>query len=88
MGPDQVDALDVEDARDVDVDNPGVRVGRPQDGRVEHVLTDQDVVGIAPLAAQEALVLDPLDLLAEQLRRHRRSSAISAARSTAFTMLA
>ena len=75
-------------AGDVDVDDPGVGVRRPQHGRVQDVLADGDVVDVAALAAQEALVLDPLDPLAEHPRGHRTSSsASSAARSTDLTML-
>ena len=87
VGPDQVDALDVEHPGDVDVDDPGMGVGRPQHGRVQDVLAGGDVVGVPALAAQEALVLDPLDPLAEHPRGHGASSASSAARSTDLTML-
>ena len=45
---------------------------------------DGDVVDVAALAAQEPLVLDPLDLLAHQLGRHAPSpvEALSSARSS------
>ena len=81
----------VEDPGDVDVDDPRVGVRRPQDGRVQHVLADAHVVHVATLAAQEALVLDPLDPFTEQPGGHQRSpgsaAAISAARRTDRTML-
>ena len=64
---------------------------------VQDVLAGGDVVGVPALAAQEALVLDPLDPLAEHPRGHEapasggraesRPSTSSAARSTDFTML-
>ena len=54
-------------------------------------LADQHVVDVAALAAQEALVLDPLDPLAEQLAwssvvASGRGRAPAGARSTDFTM--
>ena len=88
MGPDEMHALDVEDVRDVDVDDARVGVRRAEDGGMEDVAPRQHVVDVPALAAQEPLVLDPLDPLAEQLGAHRRSSAIAAARSTDFTMFA
>ncbi len=97
MGPDQVDTLDVEYPGDVDVDDAGMGVGRPQHRRMQDVLAGGDVVGVPALATQEALVLDPLDPLAEHPRGHEapasggraesRPSTSSAARSTDFTML-
>ncbi len=59
--------------------------------RAASPVADQHVVDVPALAAQEALVLDALDLLAEQLRGHACPPAIvpsasSAARSTDFTM--
>ncbi len=65
--------------------------GRAQHGRVERALADRDVVDVPALAAQEALVLDALDPLPEQLGGHGAPSSSvatsSAARSTDFTML-
>ncbi len=87
VGPHRVHALDVEHAADVDVDDPGVGVGRPEHRGVEHPLADEHVVGVPAPAAQEPLVLDAGHLGAEELGRHRAASrVISAARSTDFTM--
>ena len=44
-------------------------------------LADGDVVDVAALAAQEALVLDPLDRLAEHPRRHDASRPVGRAES-------
>ena len=95
-------ALEVEHLVDVDVEDPGVRVGRAEHRGVQHrrVVLDPDVVDVAALAAQEALVLHALDLLAHQLGGHDAPPVIeegapapvseppdsSAARSTALTM--
>src|SRR5204863_9019160 len=49
VGPDEVDALDVQDFRDVDVDDPGVRVRRAQHGGVQDVAAGQHVVDVAPV---------------------------------------
>ena len=94
VGVDGVHALDVEHGGDVDVEDASVCVGRPQHGGVERRLPatagrspDADVVDVATLPTQEALVLDPLDPLAHQLGGHEPDAApSSAARSTALTM--
>ncbi len=86
MGPHGVHALEVEHVVDVDVEDPGVRVRGAQHGGVQHLLggLDPDVVDVAALTAQEALVLDPLDALAHQLGGHAPSPVVasSAARSS------
>ena len=79
-GPHQVDALDVEHVGHVDVDDPGVGVRRPEHRGVQHPLPDEHVVDVPAAAAEEPLVLGARDLGAEQLGRHPRSRAISAAR--------
>ena len=76
-------ALEVEHVVDVHLEHAGVGVRRAQHGGVQGRRTDGDVVDVPPVAAQEPLVLDPLDPCAEQLGRHDFSSA---ARSTDFTM--
>ena len=90
VGPHRVHALEVEDRLDVDVEDSRVGVRGPQDRGVQQLRADADVVDVPALPAQEPLVLDPLDLLAHQLRGHQRrpasGAAISAARSTALTM--
>ena len=88
MGPDHVHALDVEHLVDVDVEDPRVGVRRAEHGRVQGagVRVGEHVVDVPSLPAQQPLVLDPLHLGPEQLGGHRRSAAISAARSTDATM--
>ena len=63
--------------------------GRAQHRGVQQPrVVGEQVVDVAALAAQEALVLDARDLGAEQLGGHGAplSARISAARSTDFTM--
>ena len=91
VGVDGVHALDVEDAVDVDVEDPRVGVGAAQHGDLQGAA--HQVVGVLPVAAQQTVVLDALDLLADQLGGHEASSpagvvvrAISAARHTDATM--
>ncbi len=88
MGPHRHHSLDVEDVGDVDVGDAGVRVGRAEHRGVQQPgVVVEEVVDVAALAAQEALVLDAGDLGAEQLGGHARSPfPSSAARSTDFTM--
>ena len=87
MGPHRHHALDVEHVGDVDVGDPRVGVRRAQHRGVQQPgVVVEEVVDVAALAAQEALVLDAGDLGAEQLGGHARSCWISAARSTDFTM--
>ena len=85
VGPDGVHALDVEHSGHVDVDDPRVRVGRAEHRGVQGAAPDGHVVDVPPLAAEEPLVLDPLDLLAHQLGRHAPSpvDALSSSRSSA-----
>ena len=91
-------ALEVEHLLDVDVEDPRVGVGRAEHRGVQR-RADRDVVDVPALAAQEPLVLDPLDDGAHQLAAHASASRapfvvsagsteemISAARSTALTM--
>ena len=68
VGVDGVDAVDVERAGDVDVDDPRVRVVGADERRVRGVRLE--VVGVAALADEQPVVLAPLDALAEQSRRH------------------
>ena len=88
--PDGQHALDVEHVGDVDVGDPRVGVRRAQHRGVQQPrVVGEQVVDVAALAAQEALVLDARDLRAEELGGHwspPRSRSISAARSTDFTM--
>ncbi len=100
MGPHEVHAVEVEHVLDVDVGDPGVGVRRPEDRRVEGA--EGDVVDVHAATAEEAFVLDAVDLGAHQLAAHALASgwfrdgccatsstsepASSAARSTAFTM--
>ena len=80
-------ALDVEHVLDVDVEDPRVGVRRAQHRGVQGVLADGDVVDVPALAAQEPLVLDPLDLRARSAWWSCAAPAvISAARCTDFTM--
>ena len=67
------DALEVEHVGDVDVDDARVGVRRAQDGGVQQArVVGEQVVDVAALAAQEALVLDARHLGAEHLRGHAR----------------
>ena len=85
VGPDEVDALDVEHPGDVDVGDPRVGVRRAEHGRVQR--TRDHVVDVAALSAQHPVVLDAGHLGAHQLGGHGVPSVmISAARSTALTM--
>ena len=86
VGPDGVDALELEHLVDVDVDDPRVGVRRTEHRGVQGAGADRDVVDIAALAADQPLVLDPLHLGAHQLGRHASSPPSTAARSTALTM--
>ena len=101
VGPDGQHALDVEHVGDVDVGDPRVGVRRAQHRGVQQAwVVVEEVVDVAALAAQEALVLDARDLGAEELGGHwpspppsvvevraeRASKPSSAARSTDFTM--
>ena len=63
-----VDAVDVERAGHVDVDDPRVRVVGPHERRVRGV--GLEVVRVLPLADEQPLILPPLHPLAEQSRRH------------------
>ncbi len=81
-----MDAVEVEDVADVDVDDAGVRVRRAQHRAVQHVGAGRQVVDVRAEAAQEPLVLDALDRLAHQLGGHEDSRWSSAARSTDRTM--
>ena len=84
VGPDGVHALYVEHPGDVDVDDPRMRVGRAQHRGVQGAAPDGHVVDVPPVAAEEPLVLDALDLLAHQLRGHAPSpvEALSSSRSS------
>ena len=90
MGPHEVHAVEVEHVLDVDVGDPGVGVRRPEHRRVQGA--EGDVVDVHAATAEEAFVLDAVDLGAHQLAAHvatssaEEASASSAARSTAFTM--
>jgi hypothetical protein len=84
--PDGVHAVEVEDVRDVDVEDPGVGVRRAEDGGVQGGRPDEHVVDVAAATAEEALVLDARHLLAEELRGHEAPPWSSAARRTAATM--
>ena len=71
VGPDGEHALDVEHVGDVDVGDPRMRVRRAQHRGVQQPrVVGEQVVDVAALAAQEALVLDARDLGAEQLGGH------------------
>ena len=89
VGVDGHDPLDVEDGVDVDREDPGVGVRAAQDGGVQRA--GHQVVGVLALPAQQPVVLDALDGLAEELGGHGCSPSgpsrtISAARHTAETM--
>ena len=69
VGVDRDEALDVQGAVDVDVDDPGVRVRAAHEGGGQRA--GADVVEVAALADDQPGVLAPADRLAEQLRGHR-----------------
>ena len=61
VGVDRHHALDVQRLGDVDVADPGVRVRRPDERRLESAGADADVVGVAAVAGDQPQVLDPAD---------------------------
>jgi hypothetical protein len=74
-----VDALDVERAADIDVAHARVRVVGAHERRVRGVRLE--VVGVAPGADEQPVVLAALDALAEQPCRHESLSIAAAART-------
>ena len=79
VGPHRVHAVEVEHVGDVDVDDPGVRVRRAEHRGVQRVRRRPRCRRRSGRAAQEALVLDPLDRLAHQLGGHAPARHLSRA---------
>lgn len=88
VGPDPDQTGSLQRLRDVDVDDPRVRVRAAHEGGF--ICRVPQVVEIVPAAGDQARVLAALDRRPEHLGRHRSwppcSAMISAARRTDFTM--
>jgi hypothetical protein len=94
-GEDRVDARRLLGGRGVDRDDPGVRLGRPDDGHVEHP-REHEVVHVTAAPGDHPGVLLATQRLADPLVAGRRllhgahagtPFVVSAASSTALTML-
>ena len=65
MGVDRDDPFDVDGIGDIDVDDPRMRVRRPDERHLEGVGVGPDVVGVPAVAGYQAEVLDAADGFAD-----------------------